>query len=106
MFSPRIDEFLDVTVLTVGSQSATAQGKTGVIRVNSLSIKSGNVSALSRFKVLIRDLSEDSSVMAGQALTIRIVSVAYVEGLPEIIGVCCDSVSAIEENTQVRITIA
>ena len=50
-------------------------------------LKSLNVSALGRFKVQIRNLPPDHSLTVGQAETIRIVSVAYDEGLPEIIGV-------------------
>ena len=46
-----------------------------------------NVSALGRFEVLIRDLSTDHSLVPGQAESIRIVSMAYTNGLPEIVGV-------------------
>ena len=56
-------------------------------------LKSLNVSALGRFKVQIRNLPPDHSLTVGQAETIRIVSVAYDEGLPEIIGVCNDSLT-------------
>ena len=51
-----------------------------------------NVSALGRFKVVIKGLAPGHSLTAGQAETIRIVSIAYKEGSPEIIGVRdCDS---------------
>ena len=46
-----------------------------------------NLSALGRFEVLIRGLSPDHSLAAGQTEIIKIVSIAYKDGLPEIIGV-------------------
>ena len=47
-----------------------------------------HVSAHGGFKGLIKDLKASHPLEAGQALTIRIVSVAFTGGLPEIIGVC------------------
>ena len=61
--------------------------------------KSLNVSALGRFKVYIRGLCP-GTLDVGQAETIRIVSVAYRDGLPEIIGV-----RANEENNTVRANV-
>lgn len=67
VFAPRRGDFLDVAVMTVGRENATAL-------------------ALGTFKVHIQDVPRNS-LEEGQALTIRIVSVAYKEGLPEILGV-------------------
>ena len=47
---------------------------------------------------IAKDLKASHPLEAGQALTIRIVSVAYTGGLPEIIGVC-----APEDSNQVII---
>lgn len=72
VFAPRKGEFLDVAVMTVGRNHATAV-------------------ALGTFKVLIQNIPRGSEKLeVGQALTVRIVSVAYKEGLPDIIGVCND----------------
>ena len=95
MFAPRREEFLDVAVLTVGKRNATALGKEGR-GVGPSFIQSFNTaisSALGTFKVHIQDIPADSPLEVGQALTIKIVSVAYREGLPEIIGVCNDSLT-------------
>ena len=87
VFAPKQGNLLDVAVLTVGKTSATAEGKkTGQYCITAM-FKSLNVSALGTFKVQIRNLPPDHSLTVGQAETIRIVSVAYDEGLPEIIGV-------------------
>ena len=61
--------------MTVGRENATALGKEG---------RAGQ--GLGTFKVHIQDVPRNS-LEEGQALTIRIVSVAYKEGLPEILGV-------------------
>ena len=84
VFVPAVGDLLSVKVMKVYGKFATAEGMK--FYLDGLFYFDENVSALRNFNVVIQNLPADSNLEAGMSVAVRIVSLAYSEGVPEIIG--------------------
>ena len=76
---------MNVEIIKVGDKSATAQGKNFFLLTCPSGINS-NVAALKSFKVSVDKVGSERKLSPGQIVTIKIVSVAYTKGVPDITG--------------------
>ena len=82
VFVPAAGDHLSVKVRKDHGKVATAEGE----RSSLVGSSHENIPALQNFNVIIQKGPKDRNLEAGMTVLVRIVSVAYTAGVPDIIG--------------------